>query len=157
MVFDPCPEQKTQIVVKAGILRRRELGLPEEKNITTLYNEMAPLLGIVVASKSSRTVNHLPSPAEMKDEKGEFIIPRKDCPKCGGSMTMPLGPICPSCKDSEGGIYRSGYKCEVKTCEYVDDKNEEFFTQRLSRMGVEIPTGPKQAMGIKTITDDGLK
>jgi len=155
MTFDPCPHQITQLVLKAGAVIRELKGLPEEKNITVLYNETAPLLGIIVVPMDSRTVNHLPSPAEMKDEKGRFVVPRKDCPKCGGAMTMPLGPICPSCKDSEDGIYKSGYKCEV--CEYVDEKTDEFFTQRLSRMGVEIPEGMKQAIGIKTLTNDGLK
>lgn len=145
MVFDPCPHQITQIVLKAGAIIRQLKGLPEEKNITILYNETAPLLGIIVVPMDSKTVNHLPSPAEMKDEAGRFVVPRKDCPKCGGIMV--LGPICSSCTDAEGGKYKTGYKCEV--CQFVDDKNEEFFTQRLSRMGIEIPGGMKQAMGIK--------
>jgi len=153
MTFDPCPHQITQLVIKAGILRRKELGLPEENNITTLYDEMALLLGIVIAQMNSGMVDHLPSPAEMKDETGKFVVPRKDCPKCGG--TAVLESICGSCKDAEGGKYKSGYKCEA--CQFVDDKTEEFFTQRLSRMGIEIPEGMKIALGIKTITDDGLK
>jgi len=155
MEFNPCPHQITQIVLRAGKIIRQLKGLPEEKNVTILYGETAPLLGIIVAPMDSRIVNHLPSPAEMKDEKGRFVVPRKECSKCGGIMV--LGPICPSCKDSEDGKYKSGYKCEVKTCEYVDDKSEKFFIQRLNEMGVEIPTGPKRVMGIKTLTDEGLK
>lgn len=153
MVFDPCPHRITQLVLKAGAIIRQLKGLPEENNITVLFNETAPLLGIAVVPMDSRKIDHLPSPSEMKNESGEFIVPRKDCSNCGG--TMVLGPICPSCKDAEGGKYRSGYKCEA--CQFVDEKTHEFFTQRLSRMGVEIPEGMKQAMGIKTLTDDGLK
>lgn len=157
MVFDPCPEQKTQIILKAGAIIRELKGLPEEKNITILYDETAPLLGIIVVPMGSGMVNHLPSPAEMKDDKGNSIVPRKDCPKCGGKMTMPLSSICPSCKDSEGGKYKSGYQCENEGCNFIDEKNGDFLLQRLIKMGVEIPEGMKQAMGIKTITDNGLK
>jgi hypothetical protein len=153
MPFDPCQHQSTQIILKAGTVIRQLKGLPEERNITVLYNETAPLLGIEPIMLSSRDVNHLPSPSEMKDEEGQLIVPRKDCPKCGGSMV--LGPICPSCIDAEGGKYKSGYKCEG--CQFVDDKTHEFFIQRLSRMGVEIPEGMKQAMGIRTLTDQGLE
>jgi len=155
MSFDPCPHQITQLVLNAGKVIRQLKGLPEEKNITVLYKETAPLLGIPVVSMNSKDVDHLPFPGEMRDEAGKFIVPRKDCPKCGEINTMPLGPICPSCKDSEDGQYKSGYKCEA--CEFVDEKTDEFFTQRLSRMGVEIPEGMKQAIGIKTLTDTGLK
>ena len=148
MDFDLCRHQVTQLVIKAGILRRAELGLPEEKNITILYGEMAPLLGVILEPVTSKTADHLPSAREMG-----FNTPQKDCPKCSGIMV--LGPICQSCKDAEDGKYKSGYKCEA--CQFVDDKTEEFFTQRLSRMGIEIPTGMKQTMGIQTITDRGLE
>ena len=153
MDFDPCPHKITQVVLRAGKIIRQLKGLPEEKNVTTLYNETAPLLGIIPVQMYSTNANHLPSPAEMKGSDGRFIVPRKDCPQCGASMV--LSAICPSCKDAEGGKYRSGYKCE--SCHLVDEKNEMFFSQRLSSMGIEIPTGPKQALGIKTATDEGLK
>jgi hypothetical protein len=153
MVFDPCPHQITQIILKAGAEFRRLKGLPEENNITALYNETAPILGVIPKQTSSLDISHLPSPSEMKDESGGFIVPRKNCPKCGG--TMVLGPICQSCEDAEGGKYKSGYKCEA--CQLVDDKNEMFFSQRLVSMGIEVPEGIKQALGIKTLVDEGLK
>jgi hypothetical protein len=153
MVFDPCPHKITQLVLQAGRIIRQLKGLPEENNITVLYNETAPLLGISVVQMSSANADHLPSPAEMRDEKGRLLVPRKDCPKCSGVMV--LGPICPSCTDSENGRYKSGYKCEL--CQFVDDKNEMFFSQRLTSMGIEVPEGVKQVLGIKTLTDKGLE
>jgi hypothetical protein len=155
MAFDPCPHQITQIVLKAGAIIRQLKGLPEEKNITTLYNETAPLLGIPVRTMSSRDVNHLPSPAEMVNDKGAFTIPRKDCPNCNEKNTVILVSLCPSCKDSEGGKYHSAWTCQK--CGVIMEKSEKFLTQVLNEMGIEIPNGSKKAFGIKTITDDGLK
>ena len=154
MTFDPCPHQITQLVLKAGAVIRELKGLPEEKNITVLYNETAPLLGIIVVPMDSRTVNHLPSPAEMKDEKGRFVVPRKDCPKCGGKETMLLTPLCKSCEDAEGGKFNTAWVCQA--CQNKE-KSEKFLTQWLNELGVEIPEGMKQAIGIKTLTNDGLK
>jgi len=154
MAFDPCEHQKTQIVINAAILRRKEIGLPEEMNITNLYNEMAPLLGIIVVPMDSRMTNHLPSPSEMRNEQGNFVVPRKDCPKCGGKETMLLTPLCHSCEDAEGGKFKTAWVCS--TCQNKE-KSEKFFTQWLNELSVEIPEGMKQAMGIKTLTDTGLK
>jgi len=154
MVFDPCPHQITQLVLKAGAIIRKLKGLPEEINITVLYNETAPLLGIIVAPMNSRTVDHLPSPSEMKDEKGQFVVPRKDCLSCGDKETMLLTPLCKSCEDAEGGKFKTAWICSV--CQNKE-KSEKFFTQWLNELGVEIPNGSKQAMGIKTLTNEGLK
>jgi len=161
MTFDPCPEKMRQIVIKAARLRRKELGLPEEKNITILYGEMAPLLGIPVVQLNSRIANHLPSPAEMRDDKGAFILPRKDCPHCGKKDTFVIFPICPSCNDSEGGKFKSGWRCDERLggCGFVGDKSEKFWRQRMKDEypEVEIPDGSKQELGILTITNNGLR
>ena len=154
MEFDPCPHQITQVVLKAGILIRQLKGLPEEKDITKLYNETAPLLGIVPQMMSAKTANHLPSPAEMKDDKGKFIIPRKDCPNCGKEEGLLLTPLCKSCKDAEDGRYHTAWICSQ--CQHKE-KSEKFFTQWLNELGVEIPEGAKQNIGIKTLTNEGLK
>lgn len=156
MVFDPCPHQITQVIIKAAILRRKELGLPEENNITTLYKELAPLLGIPIARMTSGQVDHLPSPSEMKGEGGNFVIPRKDCPKCGTKDGKILISLCPSCKDSEGGKYHSAWKCMTRDCDEIE-KSEKFLTQVLSEMGIEFQSGSKKEAGIQTLTDDGLK
>ena len=161
MTFDPCQHKLTQLILRAGEVIRKLKGLPEENNITTLYNETAPLLGIIVQTMSSKDADHLPSPAEMKNEIGSFVLPRKDCPKCGKENNYVIISICPSCKDSEGGEFKSGWKCNEKTggCGYIGDKSEMFFTQRLKEEfpDIEIPTGSKLSLGIRTITDSGLK
>jgi len=158
MTFDPCPEQKTQIILRAGRIIRKLKGLPDERNITVLYNETALLLGIPPQKMNSQMADHLPAPHEMKDEQGRSFIPRKDCPKCGKKDFLVLASICPSCKDSEGGKYHSGWKCIGKDCGFITDKSEMYFTQRLKAEGGEIPqSGSKESLGIKTITDDGLK
>ena len=154
MTFDPCEHQKTQIVLKAGAIIRQLRGLPEENNITLLYNETAPLLGIIVQTMSSKDVDHLPSTAEMRNEQGNFVVPRKDCPKCGSKKNMLLTPLCKSCADAEGGKFKTAWVCS--TCQNKE-KSEKFFTQWLNELGVEIPEGMKQAIGIKTLTNDGLK
>lgn len=161
MVFDPCPHQITQIILKAGAVIRQLKGLSEEKNITLLYNETAPLLGMPPTQMNTGTHgNHYPSIAASAASLGKdakFIIPSKPCPKCG-KMTFLL-PICQSCKDAEGGKYKSGYKCDENMggCGFINEKTEEWWSQRLSKMGVEIPNGTKESIGVKTITDEGLK
>jgi len=153
MVFDPCPHHITQIVLQAGAIIRALKGLPEEKNITKLYQETAPLFGLPPTQMNSMTANHYPTIEESEKELGAKWIPRKACPKCDAMMI--LSPICQSCADAEGGKYKTGYKCVA--CGFVDDKSPLFFSQRLKEMGVEIPEGMKQNIGIKTITDEGLK
>ena len=112
MAFDPCEHQKVEIIKRAGAIIRSLRGLPEEKNITILYNETMEILGLVPIRMDSRMADHLPSPEEMRNEKGEFEVPNKPCPKCG--MRSFLTSICQSCKDAEGGKYRSGYACDIK-------------------------------------------
>lgn len=145
MVFDPCPHQITQIILKAGEVIRQLKGLPEEKNITILYNETAVLLGIPPTQMNTGTHgDHYPSIAESTASLGknaEFTIPTKKCPQCG--QHSPLSPICQSCKDAEGGKYKTGYSCAA--CNLVFDKSEKFFVQVLSELGIEMKSGTKGA------------
>jgi hypothetical protein len=165
MVFDPCPHQITQLILKAGAVIRQLKGLPEEKNITILYDETAALLGMVITKVDSGTIDHLPSPSEMKDKAGKFILKRKDCPQCGRKDGLSLKSICPSCADSEDGKYHTMYSCEeigpdgksVVGCGFKTDKSEKFMVQRISEENPDWQGGMKAAMGIKTITDEGLK
>lgn len=158
MAFDACNEKMSQMAIKAARLLRPALGLPEERDLAKLLQWIAPQLGIA-SYTSSRTTNHLPAPWESKNEKGEFIAPRKDCPNCGKKMTMVLLPICQSCAEAEGGKFKSAYICEKRLggCGKLDGKFEESWSQKLTLMGIEPPVGMKQALGIQTITDDGLK
>ena len=120
---------------------------------------MAPLLGMPPTKISSLQADHLPRPNEMKDAAGNYTIPNKPCPKCGKLAF--LGSICQSCKDAlddKGNVvYKSGYLCLDPKCGFVDEKTGEWISQRLSKMGVEVKTGTKESLGIKTKTDEGLK
>ena len=166
MVFDPCQHHITQLVLKAGTLIRQLKGLSEEKNITHLYNETAPLLGIAINQMSSKDADHLPSPSEMKKPDGTFLVPRKDCPKCGREQNMIFGPLCRGCEDAEGGKYKTMWFCgEMDGTRQLipgtgcgfKQRSEKYFIETLDELKVEIPNGMKQSLGIKTFTDDGFK
>lgn len=166
MSFDLCEHKIRQIVIEAAKEIRKAKGLPEEKNITILFNETAPLLGVFVQQINSAQTARLPAPHEMVDEKtGEFIIPRKDCPQCGRKDGLSLKSICPSCTDSEGGKYHTMYSCEEFGaftgkpigCGFKTEKSEMFMAQRMSEENPDWQGGMKADMGIKTVTDDGLK
>lgn len=158
MNFDPQVHKDRIILIECARIRRRLKGLPAEGNITVLYNEICEILGLPLAEISSKDADHLPAPHEMVMPDGKkFKNPSKVCPKCG--KTSFLSDICQSCKDAENGKYRSGYICDERFdgCGFIDEKTHEFFSQRLSRMGIEVPEGMKNALGIKTITDEGIK
>lgn len=167
MAFDPCKHQITQLIIKAGAAFRVLQNLPEENNITKLYNEAAPLLGIEPIQKNTtKDGDHLPAPHEMRKPNGSFVVPRKDCFPCGRKESMMLVALCQSCEDSEQGKYKTMWLCGEKDLNGVfipesgcghKDKSEKFFTQWMTEMGIEIPNGPKKDFGIKTMTDDGLK
>ncbi len=160
MAFDACEHRVRGVVIKTGQLIRQLKGLPEERDVTILFNEAAPLLGIPAIQLSSRQDgNHLPAPHEMKNEKGSFLIPRRDCPQCGRKDGLSLVSLCPSCTDSEGGEYHTMWTCidQGAGCGFKMDKSKKFITQVLSEMGVQFGTGTKESLGIKTYTDEGLK
>jgi hypothetical protein len=163
MEFDACEHKIRQIIIKAGREIRRIKGLPEEKNITVIFNEVADLFG-VKKTLTSRDANHLPSPHEMKNDKGMFIIPRKDCPHCGRKEGLSLKSLCRSCIDSEGGKYNTMYSCEEVGpdgkpigCGFKSDKSEKFMSQIMTELNPDWDGGIKKDLGIKTITDEGLK
>ena len=158
MAFDICEHKIRQIVIKAGMEIRKAKGLPEEKNITILFNETAPLLGIVPILLSSKDADHLPAPHEMKKEDGTPIIPLKKCPQCG-KKAMEMFGLCRNCKDAEGedgksGKYKVRFKC--KECHF-QEKSEKPMVIWLQEMGVDFKSISKNALGIRIITNDGIK
>ncbi len=165
MAFDACEHKLRQLVIKAGQVIREIKGLPEELNVTVLFNETAPLLGILVIQLNSRqNGGHLPAPHESKTPEGNFVVPRKDCPQCGRKDGLSLKSICPSCTDSEGGKYHTMYSCEEMGpegkpigCGFKTDKSEKFIAERMSEENPDWKGGMKQALGINTITNEGIK
>lgn len=154
---DICEQKIRQVAIKAAIEIRKAKGLPEERNVTILYNEVAPVLGLsVLRLTSTQNGDHLPAPHEVLSKDGKnFVIPRKDCPNCQGEKTMVLRPLCQGCRDAEEGKYKTMWaclKCEAK------EKSPKAFVQWMDELGVEIPNGAtKESLGIKTVTDEGLK
>ena len=78
----------------------------------------------------------------------------KDCLHCGKKESMVLMALCRRCKDAEHGKYHTMWQCQE--CK-VKDRSEKFFAQWMTELGVEMPTGTKEQLGIKTFTDTGLK
>lgn len=158
MTFDPCPHQITQVVLKAGAIIRQLKGLPEEKNITVLYNEMAPLLGITPVQTSSREADHLPKLQQIIKDDGTPLVPLQKCPECGKD-SMEIFGLCPTCEDAKGekgepGKYRTKFIC--KECAY-SERSEKHMVMWLQEMGVDFGNQTKKELGVKTITDEGVK
>ncbi len=153
---DICEQKIRQVAIKAAIEIRKAKGLPEERNITRLYEEVAPLLGLsVLQLTTALNGDHLPAPHEMKNKDGKFVLPGKDCPKCGGKKTVFPTSVCRSCDDWKNG-YRSSWSCIIKGCGYKELLTTPF-TELLDEVAPGWKGGMKMEMGIKTVTDEGLK
>lgn len=158
MVFDPCPHKITQTVLRAGAVIRALKGLPEEKNITILYRETAQLLGIPILDLSSRDARKYPSIAEMEKEDGSPLVPLQKCPKCE-KYSMEMFGLCPTCEDAKGengepGKYKTKFVC--KECSY-SERSEKHMVIWLQEMGVDFGNQTKKELGVRTITDEGIK
>lgn len=152
MAFDPCEHKIRQIVIKVGKIIRSLKGLPEENNITIIYNETVPLLGLYPTQLSSKIVRNLPTVEESAREHPDSPLVQI-CPKCGKKSYF-FHSICPKCKDSEGGIYKTIFQCFE--CKH-QEKSKESVVTWLDRLGIDFRTQTKKSLGIKTVTDDGLK
>jgi hypothetical protein len=153
MAFNPEIHQIKLIIIKCGEELRKARGLPEEKNITTLYEEASSILGIPTIQTTTQDADHLPAPHEMKKEDGMPMIPLRKCPKCEKDAMQIFG-LCPDCEDSEGGKYETKFECSE--CHY-SEKSEKHMVLWLQEMGVDFGNQSKKELGIKTITDEGLK
>ncbi len=140
MPFDLCKHKINFILIRAGTAF-----FPEEKNVTVLLKKAAFLLGVTPEIQTSNTATHLPTPQET----GPFFI----CPKCGKER-MIIDGLCPSCKDSEAGKYRSMLYCECGFKEKSPTPQAILWVEH----GYTGPTeGVKKKLGMKTITDTGRK
>jgi len=158
MAFNPEIHQVKLIIIKCGKALREAKGLPEEKNITTLYEEASAILGMPTISTTTQDADHLPAPHEMVRENGTPIIPLRKCPRCGKEAMQMFG-LCHTCKDAEGengeiGKYKVKFEC--KECQF-QEKSDKPMVLWLQEMGVDFGMMSKKNLGIKTITDDGIK
>lgn len=158
MSFDPKIHEVKQILIKCGRALRKAKGLPEELDVTVLYNEASEALGIPLIRTTTGNADHLPSPREMMKPDGMPVIPLRDCPKCGQNSMQIFG-LCPTCKDAKGengepGKYKTKFMCTE--CKH-EEKSEKHMVIWLQEMGVDFGNQSKKELGIKTITDDGIK
>lgn len=147
MAFDLCEHNIRQIIIKCG-----KLLYPDENDVTVLYQKTCVLLGRRTDLVSSSSVNHLPSPEESAkaDPLNKLTT---ICPKCGKRSYVIYG-LCKSCKDAENGIYKTMFKCYE--CQY-QVKSKEPIVIWMQRLGIEFGTQSKESLGVRTITDEGVK
>lgn len=110
--------------------------------------------------------DHLPSPQEMKDDQGNYVMPRDKCPKCGKEGAIIIHPICPTCEKSEKGKYftelfcgerdKEGVLIQGTGCGYSEVSTKRY-SQWLTEKNPNWRGGMKKDLGVKTVTDDGLK
>lgn len=158
MAFNACEHQITQIVIKVGRIIRELKGLPEEKNITIVYDETAPLLGLAPKKQKSSDADNIPELKDMKSADGMLMIPLQKCNKCG-KESMEIFGLCPTCEDAKGengepGKYKTKFVCTQ--CSY-SERSEKHMVIWLQEMGVEFGNQSKKELGVRTITDDGIK
>ena len=147
MAFDLCDHKTKQIIIKFG-----KLIWPEEKNITVLYQKASEAIGMEVVKTTSAMANHLPTPEESAKENPQSNFPII-CPKCNKKSYIIFG-LCKSCKDAEGGKYKTMFRCYE--CKH-EEKSTEYMIVWFQRLGIDFSTQSKRSLGIKTITDEGIK
>ncbi len=140
MAFDPMKHKINIILIRCG-----EQLFPGETNITTLAEMTGKLLGVEPEKMTSIETDHLPKPSET----GPFF----PCPKCGNKTLLVFG-LCPTCKDSEGGKYAAKLQCQ--DCKY-EEKTTKHIVTILTEFGYDFKNQTKAELGIKTITDNGVK
>lgn len=155
MSFDEYAHLFKIVMIKAGQEVRRARGLPEEKNISKVYLEMCELVGI---SPVVTQVSSVPRPKDgtlffARPSVQRFKAPSKPCPQCGMETCRLLG-LCASCKDAEGGKYRSTWKCAQ--CGY-QEKSPKAITTWLDELGIDFGSQSKKSLGIDIVTDEGVK
>ena len=146
-MFD-AEEHKT----RQELLRYARAKYPDEKNITKLYHLACRDRGIEPTTLSTKIADHLPTPAESAREHPESKF-NLACPKCG-KRTYVLHGLCTGCKEAEGGTYKTAFRCHE--CGHYE-RSKEPLVIWMQRLGIEFGTQSKKSLGVKTITDDGVK
>lgn len=156
MGFDPKIHDVKILIIKCG-----HLLYPDEKDVTTLYKKASSVLGVPEIQTTSIQADHLPAPHEMMkpetvmEGKSGYVIPRQDCPLCGGKNTVALVSLCTGCAEAEGGKYRTMWFC--LSCQKHKDKSDKPMVKWLEELDIEFSNQTKKSLGIETFTDEGLK
>lgn len=153
MGFDLCEHKIRDLAIRAAREIRKAKDLPEENNITKLYIEAAELLGLDPGQFDSiKQGNHLPTPEEsaMANPNNPLVL---ICPNCGKKSYV-INSICQTCKEAKNGKYRTLLMCYE--CHH-SEKSSKWISQIIEEAGLDLPSGMKQYLGIKILTDEGLK
>jgi len=149
MTFDPMPHLIKLIVIRCG-----QLLFPEEKDVTKLYKETLEKLGLNFYS--TPLPSFFPDPPTSPVPPigtGPPLIPPIECPTCK-KISFFLHPLCRTCKEAEAGKYKTIFRCSE--CSF-SEKSEKALVVWLREKNIPFPTGTKVSLGIKTLTDEGLK
>lgn len=138
--------------IRQKILVHARLKWPGEKNVNKLCEMGAKDLGLTLEKLTSITASHLPTPEESTREnpKSKFTF---ECPLCK-KKSYTLYSLCHSCKESEGGKYKTMLKCFECSFETKSDKP---LVIRLQEMQIDFNLISKKDLGIETITDKEVK
>jgi len=178
MAFEPNVHLLKIVIINCG-----KLLWPDEKNITNLYERASEALNVPKFLTTTKDGDHLPTPMESALGPGiegnvddikikGYVIPINDvrkrgvqvngdivnkltseCPSCH-KRSLVLHGLCRSCKDAEDGKYKTMLRCGE--CGY-SQRSEDPIVTWLDKLGIEFGTQTKESLGIKTVTDEGIK
>lgn len=94
---------------------------------------------------TSDKIDHTPGP----EETGPFY----KCPWCG-LRGLVIYDLCKKCKQSEEGKYKTKLQC-IKCGK--EELRQDYAVKVMTDLKIDFTPGPKRDLGIKTITDEGIK
>jgi len=135
-----CTQYINSILIRCGGVL-----LPDEKNISVLLKYAGDKLMI----NPGRILSY---------GKREFVLnedvgPLFKCSKCG-EQKLVINSLCGTCKASQKGKFKSQVVC--RGCGFTE-VSVKFITEWYKEFGFEFKGGSKKELGIKTLTDEGLK
>ena len=156
MPFDACPHLLRLVLIRAGQLLH-----PEEKDLSVLIRKVSMEMGMGgLPPLESFDASHTPSPEESLRERRELMRkavrprpPTKECPQCRQN-SFELFTLCRTCQDAEGGKYKTIFVCSQ--CGFRE-RSELPTTIWLDKMKQEFEMQTKETLGIRTVTDEGIK
>ena len=151
-LLNPIAKQKFNSEHHHAVLRHISAAqklFPEEKNISTLLKKYFEPHNITPPRFSNTGTRRPPTVQDSMTEKGHLI----QCPQCK-AFTLKLFALCHSCKESERGAYKTKLQCDA--CGYTQ-RSPKNVIEWLTIFRVDFNSQSKKSLGIKTVTDDGVK
>jgi hypothetical protein len=158
--FDPYPHLIKQIILAFG-----KILYPEEQDLTVVYEKARQRIGMdpIVTSTSAPvagTISNQGVTATVEQDAQrmlnlarsmeiEYKCPNPNC----NSQKVILMDLCRNCKDGQAG-YRSAIECPV--C-HTREKFDKPIAVWLKELGIDFGMQSKRSLGIRTLTDEGVK